>query len=95
MGRTFPADGAETGSPLVMLEGDETEGFRLNENCWGTYMHGILDNPVVLNDLAKDFGVSAVTDFNYRDFKQRQYDLLADKVREAVDMDYVYSTLCE
>ena len=95
MGRTFPADGAEMVSPLVQLDGGETEGFRLNENCWGTYMHGILDNPVVLNDLAKDFGVPAVTDFNYRDFKQRQYDLLADKVREAVDMDYVYSTLCE
>ena len=56
-------------------------------------MHGIPDNPVVLDDLAAGFGVAAGSGFDYRAFKERQYDLLAGQVRKAVDLDYIYSTL--
>ena len=56
-------------------------------------MHGILDNPVVLNDLARDFGKQPIDGFDYRKFKEEQYDLLAGYVRAAVDMDYIYSTI--
>lgn len=45
-------------------------------------MHGILDNPVVLDDLAAGFGVAAGSGFDYRAFKERQYDLLAGQVRK-------------
>lgn len=106
MGRTVPVsktDGnreeesgrlGETANPaLNKLQDGTLEGCCLNNRCWGTYMHGILDNAVVLNDLAAAFGKGAVTGFNYADFKQEQYDLLAERVRELVDMDYIYSTL--
>ncbi len=68
------------------------EGFRLSERCWGTYMHGILDNAVVLNKIASLFGAGA-KEFDYRSFREEQYDKLADYVRSAVDMDYIYETL--
>lgn len=106
MGRTVPVsktDGnreeesgrlGETANPaLNKLQDGTLEGCCLNNRCWGTYMHGILDNAVVLNDLAAAFGKGAVTGFNYADFKQEQYDLLAERVRKLVDMDYIYSTL--
>lgn len=93
MGQTLLTNSSETLLPLNRLEENQTEGYWLNENCWGTYMHGILDNRVVLNDLAAGYGLPAVTDFDYRVFKQQQYNLLAEKVREMVDMEYIYSTL--
>ena len=57
-------------------------------------MHGILDNPEVLDNLAEGFNKE--TDnapFDYAAFKEEQYDKLADLVRKHVDMEYIYSTL--
>lgn len=92
MGRTRP-EGTTLFPGLNVLADGTTDGCRLNDYCWGTYMHGILDNPVVLNDLAVACGNREKSDFNYPEFKQQQYDLLADHVRKAVDMDYIYSTI--
>lgn len=98
MGRTFPVEnltgGDRTGLPdLNVLKDGSVDGYQLGEHCWGSYMHGILDNTVVLNDLAAGFGREAVENFDYTAFKERQYDLLADHVRAAVNMDYIYATL--
>ncbi len=71
---------------------NDLEGFRLSERCWGTYMHGIFDNAVVLNKIASLFGAGA-KEFDYKSFREEQYDKLADYVRSAVDMDYIYETL--
>ena len=78
---------------LNTLPDGKGEGYLRDKQCWGTYMHGILDNPVVLNDLARDFGKQPIDGFDYRKFKEEQYDLLAGYVRAAVDMDYIYSTI--
>lgn len=57
-------------------------------------MHGILDNPEVLDNLAKGFNKEASNaPFDYAAFKEEQYDKLADLVRKHVDMEYIYSTL--
>lgn len=106
MGRTFYAseanrpaeagfDSLAVAAPpaLNRLQDGSWEGCCLNSHCWGTYMHGILDNATVLNDLAAAFGQKPLRDFNYTDFKQQQYDRLAERVRAVVDMDYIYSTL--
>lgn len=77
--------------PLVQKENGETEGCMISENCWGTYMHGILDNPVVIDDLLAPFGVGNIMKVDYETFKDQQYDLLADHVRENIDMDLFYS----
>ena len=57
-------------------------------------MHGILDNPVVLDNLAEGFNKEAdAAPFDYAAFKEEQYEKLADLVRKHVDMEYIYSTL--
>ena len=66
----------------------------LDNTCWGSYMHGILDNPEVLDNLAEGFD-KETTDhpFDYAAFKEEQYDKLANLVRKHVDMDYIYRQL--
>lgn len=81
-------------SPVAFLCDGRTDGYYLDNKCWGSYMHGILDNPEVLDNLAEGF--DQTTDhasFNYATFKEEQYDKLAALVREQVDMDYIYRQL--
>lgn len=63
-------------------------------------MHGILDNPEVLDNLAEGFDKGSKdaqpctsAPFDYAAFKEEQYDKLAALVRKHVDMDYVYRQL--
>ena len=51
------------------------------------------DRIMLVAGMAAGFGVAAGSGFDYRAFKERQYDLLAGQVRKAVDLDYIYSTL--
>lgn len=84
----------EQGTPLNVLESGETDGFYLNPSCWGTYIHGILDNELVINDLLSMTTKTAVSSsFNHKEFKEKQYDLLASHLRKYIDMEYVYKTL--
>lgn len=94
MGGTSPVD-AEP-KPLVKTETGEEEGYSLADNCWGSYMHGILDNEAVVNDLLKPFA-DKIGDktFDFAAFKEEQYDKLADHIRQYVDMDYIYNVLHE
>jgi adenosylcobyric acid synthase len=67
------------------------DGYWLSDNCWGTYIHGILDNEVVINDL---LGAEvAHTPFDYTLFKNEQYDKLAAHLREHLDLNYIYNQL--
>ena len=77
---------------LNKLTTEKEDGYSLNENCWGSYIHGILDNSVVIQDLLKGFETEDL-DFDYNQFKEEQYDKLADAIREHVDMDLVYQHL--
>lgn len=82
--------------PLTYTDDDRVDGYYLSANCWGTYMHGILDNrPVVQNLLQQGAGNKqvAIELFDYQQFKQQQYDLLADHIRQYVDIPFVYETL--
>lgn len=79
---------------LNILESGDTDGYYLTDICWGTYIHGILDNEIVINDLLSICTKTTVTSsFNYNEFKEQQYDLLASHLRKHIDMDYVYKTL--
>lgn len=80
--------------PLVRLMNGQEEGYLLDERCWGTYMHGILDNTVVLDYLARGFRHNEeAAPFDYNAFKNEQYDKLAALVRQNVDMDSIYNSL--
>ena len=61
----------------------------------GTYIHGILDNPSVLDFLLAPYteGAACGTTEDYADYKERQYDLLAAHVRRNLDMEKFYRIL--
>jgi len=79
-------------APLNTLN-DGTEGYLLNDHCWGTYMHGIFDNQVVIDDLLGS--VSAEAPKSYEDFKNENFDKLADLMRASLDIDQMYSQMAQ
>lgn len=95
MGRTVRLNGVPD-KPVARLADGRTDGYYLDERCWGSYLHGILDNPAVLDHLAAGFDkgpVDARPPFDYAAFKETQYDKLADLVRSHVDLEYIYRSL--
>ena len=68
-------------------------------NVFGSYIHGIFDAPgiadTVLTAICRMRGIdpAALGAFDLREYKERQYNLLADTVRAGLDMDFVYRVL--
>lgn len=103
MGRTAPCDGescaflntvTEVGGRAVTLNDGAVNG-----NVYGSYMHGFFDREEVAKAVvtslykAKGLDYSKVTAVDLTGYKQKQYDLLADSVREAFDMKQIYKIL--
>jgi adenosylcobyric acid synthase len=74
---------------------EAVDGYRLSAKCWGTYLHGILDNRVVMEDLLRQAGVEQVQLPDYRAFKERQYNRLADHLRQHLDLLSIYKQLAK
>ena len=80
--------GGEKGAPVV------DKG-----TVYGSYVHGIFDKggicDEVLRALCDRRGVdfAALGSFDANEYKERQYDLLADGVRSGLNMDFVYKVL--
>jgi len=74
------------------FEDGTPEGCYRDEQCWGTYIHGIFDNIAVLRQLFRKYDVTLPTQ-SYRDYKEQQYDAVASFVRDAVNMDKLYTFL--
>ena len=100
-GRTRPSK-----SPLKgdLVRGEKSpfkgdlEGLIIRGNCIGTYIHGFLDNPSVIEYILKQVmgdGCSVLADGipAYEDFKDHQYDLLAEHIRKYVDMEKLYEII--
>lgn len=79
--------------PLLTFSDGHTDGCYLTNTCWGTYVHGILDNDAVVNDLLSTCTNTVAASFDYRQFKEEQYDKLATLIREHVDMNQVYQNM--
>ena len=68
-------------------------------NVYGSYIHGVFDAPGVCDGILralcgkKGIDFSALGTFDVTEYKERQYDLLADTVRQNMDMDLVYRVL--
>lgn len=81
--------------------GDTTNNKNIvNEgNVYGTYIHGIFDKDIVsrtiIEALLKDKGLSIETlkTFDIKEYKETQYDILADELRKSIDMDYIYRVM--
>ena len=73
-----------------------TDGCFVDERTMGTYIHGILDNPQVIYSLLAPFADKRdVSATSYFEFKQQQYDLLADHVRQHLNMPLLYQIMSQ
>ena len=88
MGRSLGPDAPSDGGK-VWQKGD----------IYGTYVHGFFDKAgiarTILNVLAEKKGVLLTEDalMDYRDYKEMQYDKMADILRESFDMARLYEIL--
>jgi adenosylcobyric acid synthase len=81
---------------LVTLDDGTPDGYKVSEKCMGTYIHGILDNAAFIDILLAPFAdklKARSQSFDYHAFKEQQYDLLADHVRQHLNMDLLYQIL--
>jgi adenosylcobyric acid synthase len=93
MGETKLIDG-ENGEPLNQLEQGVSDGCYVNKRCFGTYIHGILDNPTVIEAILAPYAEKPKQNtFDYQAFKEEQYDKLADHVRRHMNMELFYEIL--
>jgi adenosylcobyric acid synthase len=80
--------------PVATLDDDTPDGYFAGPRCWGTYLHGILDNPAVVEALlAPHTRQAAPEPVNFAQFKDQQYDRLAALIRENVDLPQIYAAL--
>lgn len=64
--------------------------------CLGTYVHGILDNEVMIDFILKDKESATMkkeATMSIEEFKEKQYDMLAEHVRKHVDIEQLYKIL--
>ena len=83
---------------------DTNEAILQTDHCIGTYIHGFLDNAPVIEHLLnqRDRSLDSVQNHgpvpliqSYADFKEQQYDKLADHVRKYVDIPRLYQILTD
>ncbi|NLV17711.1 MAG: cobyric acid synthase [Syntrophomonadaceae bacterium] len=96
MGQTVTEPDAK---PFLLMENGREDGCVLG-NVYGTYLHGFFDakacREAVFPALACRKGAALETEvFDFKDYKERQYDLLAQSIRESLDMKLIYRILEE
>ena len=85
------------GSPFLQFDSGEYDGC-VSGRCAGTYLHGLFDSDEALDTLAAGLcrakGIEPQARAMPRaEWRQSQYDLLADGVRKALDMQCIYKIL--
>lgn len=87
---------------LTGLDGQEKPDGMGKSNVCGSYVHGIFDSGEVLHALEQALYAAKGKpcpergqDFDRAAYKERQYDLLADALRQSLDMKLVYRILEE
>ncbi len=95
MGRSFAQ-----GRPLLTLENGNPDGCQ-QTNAYGSYLHGFFDSESCRQGLLaslcsyKGIPLPQAAAFNMAQYKEQQYDLLAEGVRRNMDMALVYRILEE
>ena len=101
MGRSFSTGNSRPLFRIVKRDGvpaDVADGLaRPDGRAWGTYIHGVFDNDAFrkgfLDEVKRRSGKSAValsSGFSYRQWKDEQYDALAEHVRRHMDIERIY-----
>ena len=96
MGRT-ETNGA---LPFCRFSDGSTDGA-VQGNVFGTYLHGLFDTGELTVQLAnwlaarKGIEIPAAEPGDRAAYRQRQYDLLADAVRQSIDLNAIYKAMEE
>ena len=84
----------------IHMGSQEKEANIVNEgNVYGTYIHGVFDKEGVAKALvsalleAKGLDFSDVKAFDIDEYKQSQYDILADGLRKSLNLDIIYDMI--
>ena len=86
------------GDPFCHLSNGKDDGC-VNGNVFGTYLHGLFDTgqltETLIRWLAERKGIDPgdMTIIPHEVYVQQQYDILADAVRKALDMDKIYEIM--
>lgn len=96
----------ETVQPLACLEEISGRKVQMDVGIWkdhiyGTYIHGLFDGDTIAETLVatlckrKGLSYEGGTGLSLREYKEQQYDLLAQGIRENIDMKLLYEILEE
>lgn len=103
MGSTFIMDEV---MPMNILydefnsKAEKVDGLNIN-NVYGTYVHGIFDEEKIAFTIVsavlekKGISNSKLNTFDMYSYKERQYNILANAIKENVDMEQIYKILNE
>lgn len=86
------------GEPFCVLESGQEDGCAQG-NVWGTYLHGLFDSGELTQKLAallcerKGLAVETAQAVSHAAYQQTQLDLLAQGVREALDLEQIYRVM--
>lgn len=93
MGSTQTIDSAEE-RILNRIQDNSSDGYFLHSKCFGSYIHGILDNTAVIEYLLTPYQTKiSEKQLSGKAFKEEQYNKLADHVRNHVNMDLIYKMI--
>ncbi len=93
--------GSFEGAQIPLVQKEEGPDGATSGNVYGTYLHGFFDEgelaEAFVRTLADQKGVTLHVEsaMDFKQFKETQYDLLADTVRAHMDMEAVYGMLRE
>ena len=97
MGQSMIREGSEA-KPFIKVDDGRSDGCVLG-NIYGTYIHGFFDSDeirqTIIDKLADEKGISFTDTISRKEYKELQYDKLADGVRASLDMDLIYKILEE
>ena len=100
MGESTLKENANTITQITDFVEQKTknEGANIN-NVYGTYVHGVFDKEQVANGVIKALADKKGVELNdlltmdFAAYKEQQYDILADTIRESLDMKKIYEVL--
>ena len=93
---SFPFNGQECqGYEIHQGVSDTDEAIMQTDHCIGTYIHGFLDNAPVIEYILREKATDNRPSQSLADFKDEQYNKLADHVRKHLDMKQIYQILTD
>lgn len=93
MGRSTYSDKSNI-EPLITMEDGTIEGFHNSVKCMGSYIHGIFDNPVVIDYILSPYlSQKNIKPVCVKSYREEQFDKLADHVRRHSDIDRILKML--